>query len=452
MKIFLLFVFLTSLCIASQDTAVVRFVNGDQLEGNAVDLKLDTLTWESALLKDQARFKLDRILDLQLPGKLNGTPDQAAHEAVLDLTNGDTARGRLVGLNDHEIRLNTQYAGEMVFSKQLVKAIHISRNSKVLYRGPLGLNEWTLSGAEGSWKYEDKALVCAGIGGIARDIDFTNEVKISFDLTRKGATRSKFILFTSDIKTPNPKSGYEISFHGSRVRIKRLGEDLMLGSKMIARRVQSNETTRMDIRVSRRTKKIMVFIDEQLCGVWQDEALDRISGKGLMFASDMSHECSISNILVTEWDGFVDESMSQEMMVAEQMGNFQIDPMFSNPKPPAPNELPEGRMMLSNGDTIEGEVIGIEGEMIKIKTPFTDVIFPVHRINNIALKKTDPMPTPKLYNGDVKAILADGSTLVFRLEDVKDGKLVGYSQNFGRAEFLQSAFKRIQFNLYPKSR
>lgn len=452
MKIFLLFVFLTSLCFASQDTAVVRFVNGDQLEGNAVDLQLNTLTWESDLLKDQARFKLDRILDLQLPGKLNGAPDQAAHEAVLDLTNGDTARGRLVGLNDHEIRLSTQYAGEMVFSKQLVKVIHISRNSKVLYRGPLGLNEWTLSGAEGSWKYDEKALVCSGIGGIARDIDFTSEVKISYDLSRKELARSRVILFTSDIKTPTPKSGYEITFQDSMVRVKRLGDDLMLGSKLIARRIQSNEKTRMDIRVSRKTKKIMVFIDEQLCGVWQDDSLDKIKGKGLLFTSDMNHQSAISNILITEWDGYVDESMSQEMMVAEQFGNFQIDPFLPNPKSPTPKELPEGRMMLCNGDTIEGEVLGIEGEMIKIKTPFTDVIFPVHRINNIALEKANPMPTPKLYNGDVKAIFADGSTLVFRLDYVKDGKLVGYSQNFGRAEFLQSAFKRIQFNLYPKSR
>lgn len=452
MKLFILFVFLTSFCFASKDTAVVRFANGDQLVGNAVDLNLDALTWESELLRDQARFKLDQILELQLPGKLNGMPKETAHEAILDLNNGDSARGQLIGLNDQEIRLETLYAGEMVFPKQLVKSINISRNSKVLYRGPLSLNEWTLSGAEGSWKYEEKALVCSGIGGIARDIDFTSEVKISYDLSRKEITRSRVVLFTSDIKTPNPKNGYEITFQGSMVRVKRLGDDLMLGSKLIAKKIQPNEKTRIDIRVSRKTKKIMVFIDEQLCGVWQDDSLDKIKGKGLLFASDMNYQSAISNILITEWDGYVDESMSQEMMVAEQFGQFQIDPFLPNPKSPTPKELPEGRMMLCNGDTIEGEVIGIEGEMIKIKTPFTDVVFPVHRINNIALKKTDPMPTPKLYNGDVKAIFADGSTLVFRLEDVKDGKLVGYSQNFGRAEFLQSAFKRIQFNLYPKSR
>jgi hypothetical protein len=452
MKIFILFIFLTSFCLATKDEAVVRFANGDQLEGNAVDLNLDALTWESELLRDQARFKLDQILELQLPGKLDGVQNEAAHEAILDLNNGDSARGRLIGLNDQEIRLDTLYAGEMVFPKELVKSINISRNSKVLYRGPIGLNEWTLSGAEGSWRYEEKALVCSGIGGIARDIDFTSEVKISYDLSRKEITRSRVVLFTSDIKSQTPESGYEITFHGSMVRVKRLDEDLLLGSKLIPRRFQFNEKTRMDIRVSRKTKKIMVFIDEQLCGVWQDDSLDKIKGKGLLFASDMNHESAISNIVITEWDGYVDESMSQEMMVAEQFGQFQIDPFLPNPKSPAPKELPEGRMMLSNGDTIEGEVIGIDGEMIKIKTPFTDVIFPVHRINNIALKKADPMPTPKLYNGDVKAIFADGSSLVFRLEDVKDGKLVGFSQNFGRAEFLQSAFKRIQFNLYPKSR
>jgi len=60
------------------------------------------------------------------------------------------------------------------------------------------------------------------------------------------------------------------------------------------------------------------------------------------------------------------------------------------------------------------------------------------------------LETAKLYQGDVRAVLADGSIFVFRLDDVKDGKLIGFSQNFGRAEFSQSAFKRIEFNIYPK--
>ena len=449
MKPILLFVFLTSFCYASQDTAVVRFANGDKMSGNAVDLNLETLTWQSELLKDPAQFKISQIVELQLPSKFDSKSAGADHEAVLELTNGDSVRGQLIGLNDDEIRLNTWFAGEMVFTKRNVKSINIFEKSEVIYSGPFGLEGWTMNGEDGAWKFANNEIISSSIGGIGRDLDFTDEIKICYDLSSKGMSHSRLVFFTSDLTTANPKSGYEISFqlNSGIVRIRRLSNNRSLTGRSIGIAIQPNETSSIDIRVSRKTKKIMVFVDEKPCGVFEDESLDKMNGKGLMFASDTNDVIAISNILVTEWDPFADESANEDLE-----GNFQIDRGFRVPNPPKSKELPEGRMMLSNRDTLEGEVIGIEGEMIKIKTPFTEVIFPINRINNIALKKTNPIPTARLNNGDVKALLADGSSLVFRLDNVKNDKLMGYSDNFGRAEFHQSAFKRIEFNLYPKSR
>jgi hypothetical protein len=449
MKTILLFIFLTSFCFASQDTAVVRFANGDIMSGNAVDLNLETLTWQSDLLKDPAQFKISQITELQLPSEFDSKFAEADHEAVLELTNGDSVRGQLIGLNNDEIRLDTWFAGEMVFNKLNVKTINILGNRGVIYRGPFGLEGWKMNGKDGSWKFSNNDIISSSIGSIGRDIDFTDEIKICYDLNFKALSHSRLVFFTSDLNTANPKSGYEFSFLPTNgiVRITRLNDDRVLPFKNMGIAIQPNKIARIDIRVSRKTKRIMVFLDEKMCGVFEDESLNEIHGKGLMFASDTNDDIAISNILVTKWDPFVDEPMNEDLD-----GNFQINRGFPVPNPPKSKELPEGRMMLSNRDTIEGEVIGIEGEMIKIKTPFTEVTFPVNRINNIALKKANPMPTARLNNGDVKALLADGSSLVFRLDNVKDDKLSGYSDNFGRAEFLQSAFKRIEFNLYPISR
>jgi hypothetical protein len=449
MKPILLFVFLTSFCYASQDTAVVRFANGDEMSGNAVDLNLETITWQSDLLKDPAKFKISQIIELQLDSKIDIKSTEADHEAVLELTNGDSVRGQLIGLNNDEIRLITWFAGEMVFNKLNVKSINVFGKREVIYRGPFGLEGWTMNGNDGAWKFSNNEIISSSIGSIGRDLDFTDEIKICYDLSAEGMSHSRLIFFTSDITTANPKSGYEITFqlNGGIVRIRRLSNNRSVPGRSVGLAIRPNETSSIDIRVSRKTKKIRVFVDDKLCGVFEDESLDEMVGKGLMFASDTNDDIAISNILVTEWDPFADESANEDL---EE--NFQIDRGFRVPNPPKSKELPEGRMMLSNRDTLEGEVIGIEGEMIKIKTPFTEVTFPVNRINNIALKKANPMPTARLNNGDVKALLADGSSLVFRLDNVKDDKLMGYSDNFGRAEFLQSAFKRIEFNLYPKSR
>jgi hypothetical protein len=61
------------------------------------------------------------------------------------------------------------------------------------------------------------------------------------------------------------------------------------------------------------------------------------------------------------------------------------------------------------------------------------------------------MEEAKLYAADVRATLADGSRMVFRLDGVEENALIGFSQNFGTARFRKDAFKRIEFNLYPKA-
>ncbi len=449
MKFPILFFILTAFCFAAQETAVVHFENGDQLSGNAVALNLQTLTWQSELLKDQPQFKLDQIKDLQLPSKLdNSLAQDAGHEAVLELTNGNTVKGLLTGLNDKEIHLNTWYAGKMVFDRLKVKSINISRKNKTLYSGPNGIDDWKVIGDENCWTYSNNELVSDGSGSIARDIDFTDEIEIGYDFSWKGMLKSKLIIFTSDITTATPKSGYEISFESSLIRIRRLSDGRLLVGRSSPRREQPNENARITIRVSRQTKTIMVLIDDELQCTWNDGDMNDIKGKGLMFNSENNTQSKLSNIMISEWEGQLDEVASDEIDFQEQRFNLRFQRGVPVP-PTKAQELPEGRMLLANGDTLEGEVLGIEGEMIKIKTPFTEVTFPVHRINNIALKKAN-LETPKLYQGDVRAVLADGSIFVFRLEDVKDGKIIGFSQNFGRADFLQSAFKRIEFNIYPK--
>jgi len=70
-------------------------------------------------------------------------------------------------------------------------------------------------------------------------------------------------------------------------------------------------------------------------------------------------------------------------------------------------------------------------------------------LKNLLLKSAD-METPKRNKGDVRATLADGSRMVFRLDGVEDKFLVGFSQNFGTARFAKDAFERIEFNIYNR--
>ena len=50
--------------------------------------------------------------------------------------------------------------------------------------------------------------------------------------------------------------------------------------------------------------------------------------------------------------------------------------------------------------------------------------------------------------GDIKAYFADGGHVTLDLKSIKDGKLVGSSENFGIGGFKTSAFSKILFNIY----
>lgn len=447
MKFLILFFSLTVFCVAAQDSATVRFADGEQLSGNVVALNLQNLTWQSELLKENADFKVDKIRDLDLPSKLDtNLALQASHEAVLQLSNGDTVKGQLAGLNDKEIHLKTWYAGNMVFRRINVKSITISRASKVIYSGPSGIEDWKVLG-DNSWAFNQGELISKSEGAIGREVNFTDDVQITYNISWKGMLKSKLLLFTSDINNALPQSGYEVSFQGSLVGIKRLSDNNRLRIISNPTRIQPRDNVRVDIRVSRQSEKIMLYMDDVLHATWFDDQMADTQGKGFMYLSDASSQLKLSNILISEWDGYVDETANQDQDFENQGFGIQFRRVVPA-SPPKPKELPDGRMLLANGDTIEGEVLGVENEIIKVKTPFTEVKFPIHRLKNIALNKEGAMEEAIKKKGDVRGLLADGSALVFRLEDVKDGKIVGYSQNFGTAEFLLSAFKRIEFNCH----
>jgi len=441
---------LAGLCPAEedQDQSIVRFSNGDQLTGSMLGLTLDKLNWKSEILNKPAEFGLEHVLELNMPATME-TADvgEAGHEAVLGMTNGDSIRGQITGLKDDEIRLNTWYAGELVFRRVNVKSVKITRTSDVYYRGPGGMEGWVYEEDQGGWSYKSGALISDSSGGIAREIDFPAESKIAFDASWRGAFRPRIIFYSNDVKSTSPDAGYEMVFQGNSVHLKRSGSNTWIGHSTKAGVLREQEKARIEIRTSLKTGKILLFVDDEFIDMWEDEKVDADSlGKGFHFISQDNAPLRISNILVSEWDGYTDDVPKQQDQFQGRgiRGGFGFEDDFEKKDE---EEVLEGRMVLSNGDTIEGEVMGIEGDMIKVKTPLSEVTFPIYRLKNIVLKPAD-METPILLKGDVRATFADGSRMVFRLDKVRDKKLVGFSQNFGQAEFSKDAFRRIEFNIH----
>jgi len=434
-------------CFAQQEGSVVRFSNGDKLSGDLLALTGEKISWKSLLLKEPAEFDLKKVDELEL--SMAAPPaDQpvAEHEVIISMTNGDTIRGQLAGITDTEIRLSTWYAEELMVKRVNVKSAKITSLTDIHYRGPNSMDEWSLGEGEDGWRFRGGALRSTYPGGIAREVDFPDECVISFDAAWRGGFNAMIVFFSKDITNPSdPGSGYLLDFQGETVQFKEVGSNKRFEYTRNAGMLRANEKARIEIKASLKSGKFALFVDDQFIDSWQDGAVNRKNlGEGFHIIARNTSPLSISNIEVSGWDGYLEKQIQGGQ--AGGADPFELDGNSEVPKP-AKEEIPEGRMLLRNGDTIEGEVLGIVDEEITLKTPIAEVKFPLARLKNMYLS-SDTMEEAKLYKADVRATLSDGSCIVFRLDGVEGNSLIGFSQNFGTARFRKDAFRRIEFNLY----
>jgi len=429
---------------ADEAPSTVRFANNDTLTGSVESLTTEQLVWKSPLLEKPTAFFLKSVLDLTLtaePAEIT-----ASHEATVTLTNGDLIRGQLASVADDLVELDTWFAGRMRFNRLMIAEITISERPDFLYRGPTGLDGWTQSGDKPSWTYQNGGFRSKSNGSIARDVELPDECSIAFDAAWRGNFSIRMSLFSDELDSERPGSGYDITFQSRSIYLRSSKTQKFLGHTPNAIALQENEKARIEIRASLKSGKIGVFIDGRLIDVWTDpEVATTEVGRGIHFITQNASPVQISRIEIGHWDGEIDQIPDPQ--IPGGFRQFGMPEMDEEPEPESEQVPVIGRMELRNGDSIDGEVLSIEEGMITVKTSFRDVKLPVESLRSVALRPAE-LERCKRENGDVRAWFPDGSSLVFRLDKVTDGTLTGYSQNFGTAGFKTAAFTRIEFNIY----
>ena len=430
--------------LADEGKAIVRFANSDRLAGSLELLTIDRLIWNSAVLEKPTPFFLKNIVDLTLTAEESAT--KLGHEAEVTLTNGDLLRGQLISVADDAVELDTWVAGRLKLNRLMISNIRISERPELIYRGPTGLDGWTQSGDKPAWIYQNSEFRSESAGSIARDVKLPDECSIAFDATWRGSFGLELDFFSNDLATDRPTSGYAMSFRQRFISLRSCKTQRSLGNAPNALALQENEKAHIEVRASLKSGKICVLVDGRLIEVWTDPNVIRNGvGRGIHFVSLNSSPVQISRIEVAAWDGEVGEIPDPEVVAG--LGEQDTDEI---PQSAPVEKLMAGRMELRNGDNLAGEVLGIADGIITVKTPFREVKLPIQVLRSISLKAAN-LERCKRENGDVRGWLADGSSIVFRLEDVKEGTLMGSSQNFGTEGFRLSAFSRIEFNIYdPK--
>lgn len=427
---------------AAETAATVRFSNNDRLSGEIESLTTERLVWKSSILEKPTPFFLKNVLDLTLVAEQPVV--DAKHEATVSLTNGDQLTGQLASVTDDAVEIDTWFAGRMKFNRLMIAGIKISERRSLIYRGPTGIDDWKQSGDKPAWIYQNAGLRSNNAGSIARDVGLPDECSVAFDATWRGTFGIRVALFSDDLSNDRPTSGYELTFQQRSIYLRSCKTQKFLGHTPNAIALQENEKAHIEIRASLKSGKICVFVDGRIVDVWTDPDVEQNEvGRGIHFITQNVSPIHISRIEVSEWDGEVDQVPDPQMLG----GRIQFGMEDAVEAPPKVEKPEPGRMELRNGDSIAGEVLAISDGTITVKTAFREVQLPVEVLRSVALKPVE-LERCKRENGDVRGWFPDGSSIVFRLDDVGPGTLTGFSQNFGTAQFKLNAFNRIEFNIY----
>lgn len=442
-------IILLSLAAAVHGEAVIRFANGDRFHGQWSAATANHITWSDPAFATPVNFNLDRVLDIQ-QSPLTNAP-KSGYQAKIRLTNGDTVHGQLGEIVKDRVHLITDYAGTLSLHRPMIESVRIQPLAKLLYHGPVSEEDWKFTSNDGTnrtWAFKDGELQATGNGHAYHDFaELPQQFQFSFTVKWKDRLRLRMGICSDDPKTNSTLSCYSLYCEGGRVALQKnngRGNIQPMGSNITVPAFQQNEKAQCDIFVDRSKGVINLLVDGQSVGLWQDPAPDEIELKRGMRFQSISTAYQVSDIRILEWDGLV-----QAVPTAEPIGIEDIEEDGDDNKAKSENTSPveDRRLLLRNGDSITGEVIGITHDVMRIKTPYREIELPVSRLRSVSLPKAD-YERAKLMNGDVRAHFADGDSITFRLDGLRDGKLLGFSQNFGAATIDPAAFKLIEFNIY----
>lgn len=435
--------------IAASAQAEVQCVDGSRLKGSLLEINGDSARLEANFLAAPVPLKLEKILEISLPSKRGDF--QGDHIATVTLSNGDTLRGELTGVGEKEISLRTWYAGDLKFRREMVDSLEVEDRPEVLYAGPSDLAGWSQDDPA-VWALEQGSLRSTGPGSISRQIENVPvRARYAFDLSWRSSPKFRFIFQSDETGKPDPENYYMLTFASARYvqltkRSSRSGVT-QIGNFSNIPEMLSKEKIRMELLVDRKAGFIRLLVNGGVAADWTDP--DPEPGRppgGIQFNAQDSSPIRISRIEVTSWDGVVEGNAPDN-----EEGLMEDD---ETPQPKDEPEPDPARIRLRNNDQVAGEMLGIEGGKVKLKTRFGEVLLPVSRLRTFTLhtkenrKNPDLYQIPKRYLGDVRAWFLDGTCVTFRLASAANGHFKGYAQTFGDVDFDAEAFNRIEFNLY----
>jgi hypothetical protein len=434
-------------CLTAQaEPDFLRFENGDQISGRFLGMNPEgDIRWESAELKEPAAFRIDTLRHLVLRG---GKPERVEESlSHLGLTNGDRIPGRIAGIDDTHITLDTKFSGTLRVPKEHVSLLAANPlGGRVHYFGPFSADGWQIlrakpakpeekdtkqtepwefSGAAWFWKGKQDPSDGTNSVALARSDGMSDRSILRFRMNWKDRVAMS-IAFHADFNTePAPeKEGegeqdlhrepgalpsifgncYVLQIFSSHMMLYRSSWDPQIGSRF--ERVQMNSgyirlneerSALVEIRSNRTSGHISLFMNDEFVTQWaepvgkNDDESEGFAGRGSGFgflSQSGGSAVRISEIMVSDWNGMPDSARSMEL------------------------DDKDAILMTNGTDRFAGKIIAMEENgIIRFESKHGAILVPLDEIAEIRfarshLAKTETQDGPVIHLGPIGRLTA----------------------------------------------
>jgi hypothetical protein len=443
-------------CLAAQaEPDFLRFENGDQLSGRFLGIHAEgDIRWESAEMKDPATFRIDTLRHLVLRG---GKPERVEETlSHVGLTNGDRIPGRITGIDDTHVTLDTKFSGLLRIPKEHLSLLAANPlGGRVHYFGPFSTDGWNMlrpkpteqvakdekkteswefSGAAWYWKGKQDPTESDNSVALARSEGMSDRSVLRFRMNWKDRVAMS-IAFHADFATGGSPEEvaegeqnirreygslpsifgncYVLQVFSSHMMLYRSTWDPETGPKFDRVQMNSNyirlgeeRSALVEIRSNRTTGHISLFLNDEFISQWSEPAGNNLDsegfagkGNGFGFLSQSgASTVRISEIMVSEWNGMPDSARSMEL------------------------DDKDAILMTNGTDRFAGKILGMEeNDMIRFESRHGTILVPLDDIAEIrfaraGLAKTETREGAVIHLGPigrltVKSIAGDRDLL-----------------------------------------
>lgn len=411
----------------------IELKSGDVLSGKISAFDAESLTLVSPVSDQPLEIESHAVRCILFDDqhKANST-----HGERLTLINGDSLPCRIISLDEKQLKISTWYAGEFTIPRTLISGVQFGiHDQRVIYSGGDALSEW--STREGKWSAPDEnAYTCLGSGVLARRLDLSTNLRVSYTLEWKGAPNFVFRFCGEKSSATTKQDTYEFSYNNAGMQIRRYEGNKNAGAPLANIPLKPDNFTRhsikLDFHINRKEGAVTFFVDGKKIDTYPDQ-FNASTGSYIIFNNRSSkNQITVKNIVVAD---IGEGSMPRHReKVRETKSDVLLD---------------------STGDKSSGEILGITtaGEnkrKIRMKLEFNPnpLNVPEHRVSSLSFSHREE--SPKLPASDFTAMIQSNGQLQISEPKFLAGFVEAIHPVLGKCRINVKVLNQLKKNLSEK--